>query len=159
MAVQAYTSNQLVDGYRATPIEDHGKLRFQAFDFTAAAAGDATSTINLCNLPSGRVRVLPWLSRISNDATNAGVTLSVGTLAYENRDSGAPDDPGLQAADPVALTPVALDISAANDSVPLGQVYKYDFYSKAGITVQATVNVGIIPLGTKVSGMIAYIYE
>lgn len=156
MAVQALKSTETTDGYRSNPNHDHGKVRTQFFDVPATTvAGDATSTVDLCNLPPGRVRVIPELSRITNSAFGAARTLSIGHTAYPSRDPAAADP---EPANPTAFA-AALDVSAANNGVALSNVLKYDIYSKAGVLVQATVNVDTIPVGATLSGFIAYVYE
>lgn len=158
MAVLNLTSKQLADDYRARPIEDHGKLRIQFFELTAtAAAGDALSTIDLCDLPPGAVRVLPNLSRISASAFGAGRTLTIGHQAYDKR---TPDlDNYSEALDLDAFTPAALDVSGATNSIPVSTQIKYDLYSTAGVRVTAQVVGGTIPQGATLSGFLVYVYE
>lgn len=156
MGTTALSAAQLADGYRMTPIEDHGKVRIRYFSFTQVGAGDVGSTVDLCDLPPGRVRILPQLSKLKNSAFGAGALLNIGHLAYQARDSGAADP---QAADPVALTPNAIDVSVAEDGVAIGQLLKFDVYSKAGIRLQATLAGAGIPDAATLSGYIAYIYE
>lgn len=157
MSVDALKTTEQADDYRGYPVNDHGKLRYQFFDMPAVAvASDIDSTIDLCKLPPGRVRVLPHLSRISHSAWGAARTLIVGHTAYASRDPGAAD---AEAANDDAFTPAALDMATASDSVPLSAVLKYDIYSKAGVLVQAKVAGGTIPIGGTLSGCIAYIYE
>lgn len=159
MATTATFSNQVNPDYvRNLPYDAHGKVRFAYFETVAAvAAGDVGSTIDLVDLPPGRVRVLPYMSRLTNTAFGAGAGINIGMLAYESRDSGAADP---QAADPVALTPTQpIDVSVAGDSQAFDAALKFDFYSKSGVRVQATLTGAGIPVAAVIKGLIAYIYE
>lgn len=156
MAVLALTSAQKVDGVRNRPLDDHGKYRIQYFNLPAVAvAGDIGTTIDLFDLPPGAVRVLPHSSRLTVSAFGASRTLSVGTRAYQNRDTGQ--------ADPVAELATefinALDVSGAVTAAAWGTTLKQDYYSKSGITVFAKVAGGTIPVAAILSGYCAYIYE
>jgi len=153
MAVQAFISAQMVEDTRLRPTEKHGKLRFAYFNLPATTiVGDATTTIDLCELPSGQVRVLPHLSRIATSAFGAGRTLSVGHYAYQKADSST---------EPQNATAfiAALDVSAAVAAAVWGTAIKYDVYSKAGVTLFATVNANTIPVGATIEGFVAYLYE
>lgn len=157
MAVEAFKSVQLGDDYRAYPVDDHGKLRYQYFNLAATSvAGDANTTIDLCDLPPGRVRLLPNLSRITTSAFGAGRTLDVGHLAYDEKEIGDADQ--VEAADPDAFID-GMDVSAAVNAAAFSTVLKFDIFSKAGVRVQATVLGGTIPQGATMSGLLAYLYE
>lgn len=154
MAVLALTSTQKTDDYRKRPTEDHGKFRIQYFDLPAVAvAGDIGTTIGLCKLPAGQVRVIPHLSRLTTSAWGASRTLSIGHLAYAKRDDGT-----TEAANPTAFVS-ALDVSSAVTAQALGTALKYDLYSKGGVDIQASVAGGTIPVGATMSGFFVYIYE
>lgn len=154
MAVLALQSVQKVDGYRKRPTEDHGKLRIQYFEVTAVAvAGDIGTTIDLCRLPAGAVRVIPHLSRLSVSAFGASRTLSIGHLAYAKKDDGTQE-----AANPTAFVN-ALDVSSAVTANVLGTGLAYDLYSKAGVDIQASVAGGTIPVNATLEGFIVYVYE
>lgn len=156
MAVLALKSAELDVDYRKYPVNDHGKFRIQYFSVPAVAvAGDANTTIDLCMLPPGRVRVVPNLSRLTNSAFGVGRTLDIGHTAYASRDSGAGD---AEAADVDAFAD-GLDMATAATAVAFGTALKYDIYSKSGVLVQATVLGGTIPVGATLSGFIVYIYE
>lgn len=157
MSVLALKTTEMTDGARNYPIQNHGKLRYQFFDLPAiAAAGDVATTIDLCKLPPGRVRVLPHLSRITNSAWGAARTLIVGHTAYAAKDPTTGDP---EPANDDAFTPTPLDMATASDSIAMANLLKYDVYSKAGVLVQATVGGDTIPIGATLSGCIAYLYE
>src|SRR5262245_36822835 len=67
-----------------------GRLRVARFDHTqGAAAGDIGSTVDLVRLPAG-ARVLPRFSYLLSTATfGAARTLSIGTRAHKNAQTGA----------------------------------------------------------------------
>lgn len=154
MAVTNQKSAQLAAGYITRPTENHGKLRFAYFKHTQSGAGDATSTVDLCVLPSGAVRVLPGLSRISTSAFGVACTLDVGTRAYVT----SVTDSTTNAEDTAAFRS-ALDVSSAVAGAALNTTIKYDLFSYAGVTVAAKVAGGAIPDGATIEGYIAYLYE
>lgn len=156
MAVLNLKTTEMGDEYRGHPANDHGKLRVQYFDLPATSeAGDANSTVELCKLPHGKVRVIPALSRINHSAFGASRTLDIGHKAYQNRDNSQED---LTAEDADAFVD-GLDVSGAGAGVAFGTGTKFDLYSKGGVTVFATVLGGTIPAGATLSGFIAYSYE
>ena len=158
MAILALKTTEQDADYRGTPVNDHGKMRYQFFDLPAVAvAGDAGTTIDLCELPPGRVRVIPSLSRVSFSAFGAARTMKIGHTAYPSRDIGAADP---EPADDNAFTPDAIDVSAAVSCLPISDgVLKYDVYSKTEVLIQALIEGGTIPAGATLSGFIAYVYE
>lgn len=154
MAVLALKTTELdPTNQRVYPIADHGKFRIQFFSLPAVAvAGDIGTTIDLCDLPPGRVRVLPNASRITHSAWGASRTLALGHTAYYSADATQ------EAADPDAFF-AALDVSSAGAALAWSTVLKYDIYSKSGVRIQAIVAGGTIPIGATLSGYVAYIYE
>lgn len=155
MAVENFQSAQIaaqVNAGRMRPTEDHGKLRVQYFRAVAGVAGDANSTIDLCELPPGAVRVLPGLSRISCSALGAGRQLDVGHRAYQKRYNE--DEP-----QNFEAFIANLDVSSAVNGGAFGTGIKYDVYSLTGVTVAAQVTGGTIPQNSVVEGYITYAYE
>lgn len=156
MAVLALTSTQKDGTTRKRPFDTQGKLRFAYFALPAVAvAGDINTTLELCDLPPGAVRILPWLSRLTTSAWGASRTLSVGHRAYAKL-----DDPYTQEAESASAFISALDVSSAVANVAWSStVQKYDVFSKAGVTLFGTVAGGTIPVGATMSGLVAYLYE
>lgn len=156
MAVLALIADQLVAGYRKYPIDLHGKLRFAYMSLAAnPVAGDVASTIELFDLPPGRVRVLPNLSRLTCSAWGAARTLSIGYRAYSSTQvSGA-----AAIAEDVDDLMAAKDVSGALASVVWSTAMKYDLYSVAGVRVFGKVAGDTIPVGATLSLLMAYIYE
>lgn len=156
MAVLELSTDELADDYRGHPVNDHGKLRIQYFNLPATTvAGDATTTVDLCDLPHGRVRLIPTLSRINVSAFGASRTLDVGHREYQKRDDPSED---LEAESADAFID-GLDVSSAVADQAFGTGSKYDMYSKSGVTLFATVLGGTIPIGATISGFVVYSYE
>lgn len=156
MAITNQKAAQLADDYRPYPVDEHGKLRFQYFSFTQVGAGDAGSTIELCKLPPGRVRVLPYLAKTKSSAFGAGRTLKIGHREYFAKSQNG--DPSTAEDDDALAT--SIDVAAAGvDDLTSPVVLKYDFYSRTGVTLFATVVGGTIPDGATLEGVIPYIYE
>jgi len=149
-------STQLTEGVRKYPIDDHGKTRIQYFYFkntTGAALADGTE-IDLCDLPPGRVRILPNLSRYKSTALGASRLLDIGHRAYYKDNTPTPvvDDDDAFVANK--------DVSALVNDVPFDATFmKYDIYSKAGVRMYATVDGGTIPIDAIIEGYIFYVYE
>lgn len=157
MAILNYLSVQETPDYRKRPTDDHGKFRIQFFSVPAAnvtVIGDADSTFQLCDLPSGAVRVLPCLSRITTSAFGAARTLDLGHRAYQTR----PPDNANEPENPTAFI-TDMDISGAVNAAAFSTVLKYDVYSMAGVSIYARVQGGTVPIGASLSGFITYIYE
>lgn len=147
---------QLAEDYRKYPIDDHGKLRYQYFSVPAlTVALAANDQIDLCDLPPGRVRILPFLSRISTSAFGAGRTLDLGHRAYNARPVGTIDP---EAEDGDALID-GLDVSAAVNAAAFSTSLKFDMYSVQEKRIFATVLGGTMPIGATLAGMLAYLYE
>jgi hypothetical protein len=161
MAVVAFTSDQLAPegtyAKRLLPVEDHGKLRLQYFYFKnlTGAVGDAGSTIDLVNLPPGRVRLLPIMAALRKSAFGAARVASFGNRAYSKGASQVlvPEDNNDFSA--------GIDLAAAGNLIGtfMGTQIKYDLYSVAGITVFATITGGTVPVDAELEGYIPYVYE
>lgn len=148
-------ADQLAEGYRRYPIDDHGKVRFQYFKVSALGVALAQNgTIGLCWLPPGRKRVLPHLSRVSTSAFGAARTLSIGHDAYMKRPPGET----VEALNASAFVN-ALDVSGAVSAVAMAAALKYDMYSLDEVLVFATVGGGTMPVAATLEGYLAYLYE
>lgn len=153
-----FPSDQLAEGARRTPIDDHGKLRFAYFSVApltvAYAAGDQ---IDLCRLPSGRKRIILPESRFRTSAFGAARTLSIGHRAYLTRPAGETG-----AIDPELGTAFVNAVSVATALTPTPfstTALKYDIYSLDEVTIFATIAGGTMPVGATLDGLIAYVYE
>lgn len=153
MAVLALQSIQ-VAATRGDPRSTHSKLRMDYFEAPAiTVAGDINTTMDLCYLPPGNVRVLPSQSYVAVSAWGAARTLNVGHRAYSN------EDMSVQIAENASAFGTGIDVSAAAIKPISATVLKYDMYSKAGIKVFLTVLGGTIPVGATLKGLLAYLYE
>lgn len=160
MAVTTQYSTELGNVDNTVPVSVNevanwdGQVQIRTFTFTQSGAGDANSLAYLVKLPAGRVRVLGALSRIQFAAFGTGRTLDVGHAAYTESDGTAvaADEDDLDA---------AVDVSAAG-SAALGTALGAGtgdskiFDSRSGVQIQAKVESGTIPDGTKLTGYIAF---
>lgn len=65
-----------------------GRVRIARFDFTQVGAGSAADEANLCDIPAG-ARILAGLSYLRNSASVGTQTISLGTRAHRNAQTGA----------------------------------------------------------------------
>ena len=135
---------------RTWPAEG-AKVRLAHFTVAAlAAANDITGTIELCNLPHGRVRVLPGMSHLNCSAFGAAATMDFGLRAYVASD-------GKTAVAEAGTDLVATkDMSAALTDSRIGASVKKDYFSATGLVVFATVRGAAMPAGATLEGYIAY---
>lgn len=148
-------SAQMTEGFRKYPIDDHGKLRFQRGNVAALAVALASADqIEMFRLPPGRIRILPWLCRISTSAWGSSRTLSLGHRAYPTRPPGET----LEAEAGTAFLN-ALDVSSAVAAAAFGTTMKYDIYSRTEVSVFATIGGGTMPVAATLDIMMAYLYE
>ncbi len=158
MAITTTNSDQLTDGYRKYPIDDHGKLRMQYAKATqGAAAGDDGSFMNLFKLPPGRKRIIPWLSRYKVSALGSSRVMKVGHAAYQAR--SAPN--AQEAADDDAFMS-AIDVSAnvvAFWPLVYASPMKFDIFSSDEVLIYLTITGGTIPAAAVFEFWMAYIYE
>lgn len=154
-------SDQMVEGYRKRPFEEHGKLRFLTAYFknrTGGTLADGTE-IDLGDLPPGAVRIVPYLSRYRTVvAGGASRVLDIGFRAYASKYN--PNPQALEVEDDDALV-ANKDISAAVAITTLdaGNDIFVDLYSRGGVRVYATIDGGTIPADLELEVAIAYIYE
>lgn len=152
-------STQLTEGARRYPIDDHGKLRMQHFDVPAlTVAYAANDTIELCRMPPGRLRILPWLSRWRSSAFGGGRTIDLGHRAYLIRPPTG--EAGNYEAEDVDAFIDGLDVSGAVAlSAWSATVQKFDVYSRTEWVLFATILGGTMPIGAELHGSVAYLYE
>lgn len=160
MAITAAKSDQVLarstDGARLKTVEEHGKFRVQYFYYknTTGAALDDGSTIDLVVLPFGTVRILPGLCRLRTTAFGAARVLKIGHKAYQSTGNA-----GNNVADDDDAFVSGVDISAAIANTALATTIKFDIYSRAEVTLYATVTGGTIPINAEIEGYFTYIYE
>lgn len=128
-----------------------GNLKQFRFTHTAAATGDANSTVDLIKVPAGKWTMYCPLAFIQWDAFGAARTLDIGWTAYNDNDGTA------VAADADGIE-TDIDVSSAGqqaglgDGVAAGAGRCISFDSRSGVVIQAKVIADTIPIGTKVSG-------
>lgn len=140
--------------------EQGGKLRFTRGTMEAIAAAKAVdSTINLCRIPQGRVRVLPHLSVMWCSAWGAARVLDLGFRSYYGSDGKTL----------VAEAPTQIinnkDVSSALNASVLATIQPIDFYSQCagddkskGPMLFGTVQGDEIPIGATLDVLLAYLY-
>ncbi len=157
MAVTETFANHMLADARPYPVEEHGKLRVLAATIVqGAAAGDAGSTVIIGDLPPGRVRVFPHLSRYKVTALGASRVMDIGHQAYYDRSDVSDTGEALDE-DAFALN---IDVSGATDAAfPVLAGTFYDMYSRGGIRLYANVAGGTIPAAAVFEFCVVYAYE
>ena len=162
MAVTTQESTEYTNAYSTSPVvanptsSVHGKVRIAYFTHDQSGAGDATSSVALCKLPAGRVRVLLSSSNAYVNWTTASATLDLGWDAYEDIDGTA------VAADPDGLLD-GLDVDAVGyqnfgaDQTATGGTYLFE--SKDGVVIRATSQDVAIADGDDLVGYLMYVVD
>ncbi len=134
-----------------TVFQNHSPLVLMRFSLTAAA-GASGDILNLRFLPPGRFVVYPRLSYLQCDALGAARVVDIGTAAYTD-ESGTTVVAAASAYDTAISVATALNLQlGASVAAGTGGVFEYN--SKSGITIQATITGGTIPVSTKFNGFI-----
>jgi len=161
MAVTTEKSTQVTNLRAVPPVknqssEDSGKLRIKVGNFTqGAAAGDANSTMDLCELPGG-ARVIPALSAVNFSAFGVGRTLDIGFTAHTKADGTtvvAVVDKFLDGGDVAAAGVLPLG-GGTNASKTGYQIEKS--VSEGYVTVQGKCLGDTIPAGATVNLFLVY---
>ena len=146
------TANPVVQN----PVHDyHGRVRIAYFTHDQDGAGDAGSSVALCSLPAGKVRVLLSSSNAYCNWTTGGATLDLGWDAYTNTDgtSVAADVDGL--VDGLNVEAAGYQNFGANTTATGGT---YLFESQGGVVIRAT-SPGAIAAGDDLVGYIMYVVD
>jgi hypothetical protein len=121
------------------------------FSLTAAAGIDG-EVINLRFLPPGRFTVYPRLSYLQIDALGASRVMAVGTAAYTD-EAGNAVGAAASAWDSAISVASAVNLQlGASVAAGTGGVFEYN--SRSGITIQATITGGTVPVSSKINGFI-----
>lgn len=132
-----------------------GKEKVSIFEYThSAAAGAGTGEVNLVNLPSGSIIVLPAMSFFGvSVAWAAGSTVSIGNRAFTK-----PDGTVVAAAAAALVNAVAVGaatVATTAFAVPAnGQVQRFN--SQGGVTLFATIAGGNITVGGTLFGYVTW---
>ncbi|WP_414464361.1 hypothetical protein [Hyphomicrobium sp. DY-1] len=133
--------------------DEGGKLRIARFNFVQAGAGDATSTVDLVDLPRGRVNIVTALSKVAWSAFGSARTLDIGLRAYTKIDNSVNAEAPAELDDDI-------DVSSAGTAAPGSDLSSKDkirtVTSQQGVTVFASVAGGTIPDGATLDGYIVY---
>jgi hypothetical protein len=155
-----YTNVTAVPQTNVGPTEMHGRVRVAFFTHDQSAAGDATSSVALCKLPAGKVRLLLGSSFMYVNWTTASATLDLGWDAYTKQDGTT------QVADPNGLLD-GLDVdavglrsgedlvSALTNAVGGTKVFE----SKDGVVIRATSQDTAIASGDDLVGYLMYVVD
>lgn len=148
------------------PTEDGGVLQMKYFRHAFSATADATSSVALCKLPAGRVRLLLPLSWAYINWTTSSQTLDLGWDAFTAMDGST------TAADPNGLID-GLDVDAVgfrnfvgnatgalNTNFTVAGVEAlggtYLFESKSGVVIRATSEDTAGVSGDTIAGFLVY---
>lgn len=159
MAVTSQESTEYTNVYTTSPptknpaSDWHGRLRIAVFTHDQSGAGDATSSVAICKLPPGKVRIFGKLSHAYINWTTASATIDFGWDAYNDFDGTA------VAADPDGLDNGVSVESAGNInfcSVLATGGYMKSFESRDGVVLRLTSQDTAIVSGDDAVGVIVY---
>ena len=134
----------------------HGRVRIAYFTHDQDGAGDATSSVALCALPAGKVRVLLASSSAYVNWTTGSATLDLGWDAYTNTDGDT------VAADPDGLVN-GLDVDTAGyqtfgaGTTATGGTQLFE--SQGGVVLRATSQDQALAAGDDLVGYIMYVVD
>ena len=138
------------------PIDLHGRVRVAYFTHDQSGAGDATSSVALCKLPAGRVRLLAAQSKAYVNWTTASATLDLGWDAYTDINGTA------VAADPNGIDD-GLDVDAVGyqtfGTALVATGGTKEFESQEGVVIRATSQDVAIVDGDDLVGALLYVVD
>ena len=160
MAVTTQKSTEYTNATSSPVVQNavhdyHGRVRIAYFTHDQDGAGDAGSSVALCSLPAGKVRVLLASSSAYCNWTTGSATLDLGWDAYTNTDGNA------VAADIDGLVD-GLDVDTAGyqnfgaGTTATGGTYLFE--SQGGVIIRAT-SPGAIVSGDDLVGYIMYVVD
>jgi len=156
-----YTNVTAVPQVNVGTVDMHGRVRVAYFTHAQSGAGDATSSVALCKLPAGRVRLLLGSSFMYVNWTTASATLDLGWDAYTDVEGDA------VVADPNGLID-GLDVDAVGlrsgeDLVTLAAIQATGgtklFETNAGVVIRATSQDTAIADGDDLVGYLLYVLD
>ena len=160
MAVTTQKSTEYTNA-TATPVTlneanvYHGRVRIAYFTHDQDGVGDAGSSVALCALPAGKVKVLLSSSNAYVNWTTSSATLDLGWDAYTNISGTA------VAADPDGLLD-GLDVDAVGyqnfgaDQVATGGTYTFE--TQGGVVIRATSPTAMVD-GDDLVGYLLYVVD
>lgn len=130
-------------------------LFIMRFNLTAALGVDG-EIINLRQLPPGRVIVYPRLSYLQCDALGASRVVAVGTDAYTD-EAGSAVAAAINSWDSAISVASAVNLQlGASAAAGSGGIFEYN--SRSGVIIRATITGGTVPAATKFNGFIVVSY-
>jgi len=134
----------------------HGRVRIAYFTCDQDGAGDATSSVALCSLPAGKVRVLLSSSNAYVNWTTGSATLDLGWDAYTNTDGTAvtADPDGL--VNGLNVDTVGYQNFGAGTTATGGT---HLFESQGGVVLRATSQDTAIASGDDLVGYMMYVVD
>lgn len=173
MAVLTEYSTQYTNSYITVPMvanhptEDGGVMMIKYFAHAFSATADVTSSVALCKLPPGQVRLILPLSYAYINWTTGSQTLDLGWDAYTAMDGST------TAADPDGLID-GLDVDAVGFRNFVGNATgalntnfttagvetlggTYLFNSKSGVVIRATTQDQAGVSGDTIAGFLTYV--
>ena len=163
MAVTTQKSTEYTNA-TATPVTlneanvYHGRVRIAYFTHDQDGVGDAGSSVALCSLPAGKVKVLLKSSNAYVNWTTSSATLDLGWDAYTNISGTA------VAADPDGLVD-GLDVDTVGYQSLEGALAgikatggTYTFESQSGVVIRATSPTAMVD-GDDLVGYLLYVVD
>lgn len=166
MAVTTQESTEYAQLYTTVPrsnvntTEKHGRVRIAFFTHDQSGAGDATSSVALCKLPPGRVRLLLSSSWAYVNWTTGSATLDLGWDAFTAMDgtTTVADPNGL--VDGMDVDAVGIrQFSTGTVAAVIATGYTHVFESKSGVVIRATSQDTAIASGDDLVGFFQYVVD
>lgn len=163
MAVTTQKSTEYTNA-TATPVTlneanvYHGRVRIAYFTHDQDGVGDAGSSVALCSLPAGKVKVLLKSSSAYVNWTTSSATLDLGWDAYTdiNGDAVAADTDGLvDGLDVDTVGYQTLEGALAGIKATGGT---YTFESQSGVVIRATSPTAMVD-GDDLVGYLLYVVD
>ncbi len=163
MAITTQESIEYNKAYTDVPPEKldtatwKGRVRSMFVSHTQDGVGDIGSSVALCKLPAGKVRLLGRSSQLYVNWVTGSETMDAGWDAYTDEDGNtvAADPNGLDAAvdvDAVGYFPLC-SVQVALDAGT------YLFDSKDGVTIRVTSPTVALADGDTIAGVIYYVTD
>ena len=129
------------------PAHDDSEMKYLYFSYTHSS-GAGTGEVSLGNLPSGKIRVYPELSRCTTSAFAAGSDIHLGHTGYTEPGGTA------VAADDNAWVDNGDAATGGNMTFVTGEPIEYN--SESGIAVEAMIDTGNIEDTDTIAGYLCY---
>lgn len=154
MAVTNQDSVQIANLKAFPPVinpamDDGGRTRAAAFNFTQSGVGDDGSSVNAMTMPGGKLRIMQM--HIDHSALGASRVMAVGHGGYSDGEGNA------VAADPNYFA-TGIDVSAVGTEL-LSLGFAKSLPTPGGFTVTLTVTGGTIPDAATLSGWAQFVTD